>query len=79
MAIVCSSIGMEAVISRVEREVLMVIGWSSVAWDGAQAAIVDSSRATMSGETYFSVQGSSAMLSWREALSRHHSFARVGR
>lgn len=30
MAIVCSSMGMEAVISRVEGEILTVIGWSSV-------------------------------------------------
>lgn len=79
MDIVCSSMGIEAVISRVEREVLIVIGWSSVACEGAQVAMVESSRAMMRGEMCFSVQGSTAMFSWREAVSRHHSLERVGR
>ena len=78
MLIVCSSMGMEAVISRAEGETLIVIGWSSVAWDGPQVLMVESSEEIMSGEMYFCVQVSAAILSWRGALSRHHSLEREG-
>ena len=79
MVIVCSSTEIEAVISRAEGEVLMVIGWSSNACEGPQETMEESSCEMMSGETYFSVQVSRARLSWREAESRHHSFVGEGR
>ena len=79
MDIVCSSMGMEAVISRAEGESFIVIGWSSVLWEGAQAEMVESSEVMMRGEMYFCVQVSVDMLREREAVSRHHSFEMVGR
>lgn len=79
MVMVCSSMGMEAVISRAAVETLMVIGWSAVAWEGPQSLIVVSSEAIMSGQMCFSVQDSTAMFSWREAVSRHQVLVMEGR
>lgn len=46
----CSSIGMLAVISRVEEETLIIRGWSEVAWEGAQSLTAVSSVAMTRGE-----------------------------
>ena len=73
MVMVCSSIGIEAVISRAEGETLIVIGWSAVDCEGAHSLMTESSWAMTRGETYFSVQDSTAILSWRDVLSRHQS------
>ena len=79
MVMVCSSTGMEAMISRAGWDTLIVMGWSAVAWEGAQLVMVESSEEMMSGEMYFSVQVETARLSWREVLSRHQVLVMEGR
>lgn len=78
MVMVCSSMGIEAVISRAEGETFTVIGWSAVDCEGAQSLMTESSWAMTRGEMYFCVQDSTAILSWREVLSRHQSLVIEG-
>ena len=52
MDMVCSSRGMEAMISWVFCETLTVRGWSALAWEGAQVLTVVSSEAMIRGEIW---------------------------
>ena len=72
MDMVCSSMGMEAVISWVVWETLTVRGWSAASWEGAQALTVASSLAIIRGESYIL----SDVLKDTEATQETHVFLR---
>ena len=57
----------------------MLRGASAVAWEGAQALMVESSEAMIREEICFSVQDSTASMVWREVESRHQVFVRIER